>query len=94
MIKTRTTKIKSNKIEESIMTITMDREHKKVFPDVPIIDFKNNKNLKSYLVRTVLPNINEVGRCQPCYRKGLLVIYAATRKIQSIKVINQSKFIK
>ena len=39
---------------------------KKVFPEVPIIGFKNNKKLKSHLVRAVLPDINEVGRCEPC----------------------------
>ena len=30
------------------------------------IGFKNNKNLKPHLVRAVLPDINEVGRCEPC----------------------------
>ena len=59
-------------IKELHVILAYDEDHKKVFPDVPIIDFKNNKNLKSYLVRTVLPNINEVGRCQPCYGKASL----------------------
>ena len=27
--------------------------------------FKSNKNLKSYLVRAALPDINEVGKCKP-----------------------------
>ena len=31
-----------------------------------LIGFKNNKNLKSHLVRATLPDINEVGRCTPC----------------------------
>ena len=38
----------------------------KVFPEVPMIGFKNYKNLKSHLVRADLPDINEVGRCEPC----------------------------
>ena len=38
----------------------------KKFPEVPIIGFKNNKNLKSHLVRAALLDINEVGRCEPC----------------------------
>ena len=38
----------------------------KVFPEVPIIGFKNNKNLKSQLVTDALPDINEIGRCDPC----------------------------
>ena len=46
---------------------------KKAFPKVPllnyqitIIGFKNNKNLKSHLVRGALPDINEVDRYEPC----------------------------
>ena len=48
-----------------------DEAHKKVFPEVPNIDFKKNKNLKSHLVRAALPDINEVGRCEPCGGKRL-----------------------
>ena len=36
----------------------------KKFLDVPVIGFKNNENLVSYLVRGALPDINEVGRCE------------------------------
>ena len=43
-----------------------DEDHKKIFPEVPTIGFKNNKNLKSHLVRAALPDINEVRRCEPC----------------------------
>ena len=39
---------------------------KKVLPEVPIIGFKNNKNLKSRLVRAALPEINEIDICEPC----------------------------
>ena len=31
-----------------------------------IIGFKNNKNLKSHLVRTAFSDINKIGRCEPC----------------------------
>ena len=51
------------------MILACDETHKKVFPELPIIGFRNNKNLKSHLVRTVLPDINEVGRYQPCSGK-------------------------
>ena len=37
-----------------------------MFPEVPIIGFKSNKNLKSHMVRAALPDINEVGRCESC----------------------------
>ena len=46
--------------------LACDEDHKKVFSDVPIIGFKTNKILKSNLVRAALPNLSEVGRCEPC----------------------------
>ena len=55
-----------NQLRELHVVLACDEAHKKVFPEVPIIDFKNNKNLKSYLVRAAFPNINDVGRCKPC----------------------------
>ena len=39
---------------------------KKYFLKYQFIGFKNNKNLKSHLVRATLPDINGVGRCEPC----------------------------
>ena len=49
--------------------LACDENHKKVFPEVPVIGFKDNTNLKSYLVRATLPDINEVGRHEPCIEK-------------------------
>ena len=53
-------------MEELHVILACDEDHKKVFPEVPIIGFKNNKNLKSHLARATLPDINEVGRSAPC----------------------------
>ena len=53
-------------LKELHVILACDEDHKKVFPEVPIIGFKNNKNLKPHLVRAALPDINEVGRCEPC----------------------------
>ena len=55
-----------SQLKELHVILACDEDHKKVFPEVPIIGFKNNKNLKSHLVRATLPDINEVGRCEPC----------------------------
>ena len=55
-----------DQLKELHVILACDEIHKKVFPEVPIIGFKNNKNLKSHLVRALLPDINEVGRCEPC----------------------------
>ena len=48
------------------MIVAFDDEHKKVFPDVPMIGFKNNKNLKTYLTDSQLPDLDEVGRTKLC----------------------------
>ena len=53
-------------MQELHKTLACDEDHEKVFPEVPTINFKNNKNLKSHLVRAGLPDINEEGRCEPC----------------------------
>ena len=58
-------------LKESHVNLACDEEHKKVFPAIPIIGFKSNKNLKSHLGRAALPDINETGRCEPCYGKRL-----------------------
>ena len=54
------------------MTLASDEGHKKVFPDVPLIGFKNTKNLKAYLVRSQFPDLDEVGRSKPCGGKRTL----------------------
>ena len=53
-------------LEELHVILASDDGHKKVFPDVPMIGFKNNKNLKAHLVRSQLPDLDEVGRSKPC----------------------------
>ena len=51
-----------SQLKELHVILACDEDHKKVFPEVPIIGFKNNRNLKSHLVRAALPDINEVSR--------------------------------
>ena len=63
-----------NLLKESHVILGCDEAHKKVFPEVPIIGCKNNKNLKSHLVRATLPDIFEVGRCKPWWKKTSLSI--------------------
>ena len=52
-------------LEELHVILASDDGHKKVFPDVPMIGFKNNKNLKAHFVRSQLPDLDEVGRSKP-----------------------------
>ena len=48
------------------MILASDDGHKKGFPDVPMIGFKIHKNLKAQLIRSQLPDLDEVGRSKPC----------------------------
>ena len=43
-------------LEELHVILASDDGHKKVFPDVPLIGFKNNKNFKAHLVRSQSPD--------------------------------------
>ena len=43
-----------------------DDRLKEVFPDVPLIGFKNNKSLRDHLVRSQLRDIEKTGKSEPC----------------------------
>ena len=57
-------------LQELHLLLAPDKEHKKVFPDVPVVGFRNGKSLKDYLVRAALlktnlmklRDVNHVGR--------------------------------
>ena len=53
-------------LEELHVILASDDGYKKVFPDVPMIGFKINKNLKANLLRSQFPDLDEVGRSKPC----------------------------
>ena len=44
-------------LEELHVILASEGGHKKVFPDVPVIGFKNDKNLKAHLVMSQLPDL-------------------------------------
>ena len=67
-----------SQLKELHVILVCDENHKKLFLEVPIIGFKNNKNLKSHLVRADLPDIDEVGKCDYAVEKDPLVNYAVT----------------
>ena len=56
-----------SQLKELHVILACDEAHKKVFPEISIIGLKNNKNLKSHLVRAALPDIDDLylGRCEP-----------------------------
>ena len=48
------------------------KEHKNVFPNIPVVGFRNGKSLNDYPIRAALPKINETGRCEPSGKKVCL----------------------
>ena len=56
-------------MEELHILLTPNKEHRKVFPDVPVLGFRNDKNLKDYLVRDKLSKLEESGKCDPRGKK-------------------------
>ena len=56
-----------NVLSEIQLLLTPDREHGKVFENVPIIGFRRAKSLKDILVRAkVAPLEKKKGCCRPC----------------------------
>ena len=76
-----------------------DENYEKMFPDVLIIGFKTNENLKLYLVRPFLPCVNEECRrkpeggkrsCQLCNdmeTKTLSKVHIKTKFVSQIKAL-------
>ena len=59
--------------EELHILLTPNEERKKVFPDVPVVKFRNGKSLENYLVKAKLSKLEESRRCEPCGKKTCLV---------------------
>ena len=49
-------------MEELHILLIPNKEHKKVFPNVPVTGFRNGKGLKDFLVRATLPILSESGK--------------------------------
>ena len=58
-------------MEELRILLTPKKEHKKVFPNVPVIGFRNGESMKDFLFRATLSKINS--RCKPCGKKSCLL---------------------
>ena len=67
-------------LEEFLILLAPDEQHRKVFTDIPRIGFKNGKSLKDHLKRSVLPKIDVAGNSGEIltklitYTKHLIVI--------------------
>ena len=54
------------------MLLAPDKKHKEVFPDVPVVGFRNGKSFKDYLLKAAVPKTNKIERCEPCGKKTCL----------------------
>ena len=61
-----------NILQELHLLLAPDKDYKKVFSNVPVAWFCNDKSLKDYPVRAALPKTNETERCKPCRKKTCL----------------------
>ena len=57
-----------NTLQELHILLTSDQEHKKVFQDIPDVEFGNGKSLKGHLVRANLPDVEITGTSESCGR--------------------------
>ena len=57
-------------MEELHILLTPNKEHKKIFPDVPVAGFRNGKSFKDYLVT---PKLSKLDKSEPCGEKTCLV---------------------
>ena len=56
-------------MEELQILLAPDKEHQKMFSNVPIVGFCNGKNLKDHLVRASLPISNHTLCSEPYEKK-------------------------
>ena len=57
-------------MEELQILLAPDKEYQKVFPNVPIVGFRNGKSLKDHLVRACLPILNSTLGNEQCGKKA------------------------
>ena len=60
-------------LEELQILLAPDKEHQKVFPNVPIVGSRNGKSLKDHLVRASLPTLSDTLGSEPCGNRNCQV---------------------
>ena len=60
-------------MEELQILLAPDKEHQKVFPNVPIVGFRRGKSVKDHLVRVLLPVLNNTFGSEPCGKRNFQV---------------------
>ena len=57
-------------LKELQILLVPDKEHQKVFPNVPIVGFRNGKSLKDHLVRASLPILHNTLSSESCGKRN------------------------
>ena len=60
-------------LEELHILLAPDKEHKKVFSNVPTVGFRNGKNLKDHLLRASLPILYQNLCSESCRKRNCQV---------------------
>ena len=60
-------------MEELQILLAPDKEHQKVFPNVPIVGFRRGKSLKDHLARVSLCVLNNAFGSEPCGKRNFQV---------------------
>ena len=60
-------------LEELQILLAPDKEHQKMFPNVPTVGFRNGKSLKDHLVRASLPILNQTLGSESCGKRNCQV---------------------
>ena len=60
-------------LEELQILLAPDKEHQKVFPNVPIVGFYTGKSLKDHLVRASVPILNNILGSEPCKKRNCYI---------------------
>ena len=60
-------------LEELQILLAPDKQHQKVFPNVPIVGFRNGKSLKEHLVRASLPILKQTLGSESCGKRNCQV---------------------
>ena len=57
-------------MEETQILLAPDKEHKNVFPEVPIVGLRNGKSVKDLPLRAALPKMHNAGGSEPCGKRN------------------------
>ena len=82
-------------LQELQIMLAPDKEHEKVFTEVPIVGFWSGKSIKDYLVRAALPKIDNVGGSKPC-GKGTCQVFdhIITTELTLLQQKHEGKYLK